>query len=229
LLRIPPPKSNSSCAGGFDEHESREHNPLDYVLFLYYIINKDINDMSGVESRVYNAIYDVSTKTAKGTWLPVLHARSIEQCDVKRISGLVHEENRVDLKNEIHDATATTAVMRDVAIDATAVRDVAIADLKIEIHDATAVMRDAAIAATAVIRDVAIDATAVRDVAIADLKNEIHDATAVMRDAAIAATAAMRDVAIADLKVFIENAIRDAASSAIHDAATAVTGDAATL
>jgi hypothetical protein len=145
------------------------------VLYLYYIINKDINDMSGVESRVYNAIYDVSTKTAKGTWLPVLHARSIEQCGVKRISGLVHEENRVDLKNEIHDATA--------------------------------VIRDAAIAATAVMRDVTI----------VDLKNEIH-----------AATAVMRDVAIADLKAFIENVIRDAASSTIRDAATAVTRDAAT-
>jgi hypothetical protein len=118
-LQIPPPKSNCSCAGGFDEHVCREHNPLDYLIYLYYIINTDINERSGVESRVYNAIYDVSTKTAKGTWLPVLHARSIEQC------SLVYEENRADLKvfieNVIRDAAsaairdAATVVTRDAA------------------------------------------------------------------------------------------------------------------
>jgi hypothetical protein len=78
LLRIPPPKINCSCAGGFEEHVGREHNPLDYVFYLYYIITKDVSDMSGVESSVYNTIYNTSTKSAKGTWLPVLRAISLK-------------------------------------------------------------------------------------------------------------------------------------------------------
>lgn len=62
---------DENIPGGFEEHVSMQHDPLQYVFFLHHLRSTSPTDYTGLESAVVTVLNSTTTSTEKGTWLPV--------------------------------------------------------------------------------------------------------------------------------------------------------------
>lgn len=79
---------DENIQGGFEEHISMQHDPLQYVFFLHHLRATKPTDYSGAESAVVSILNSTSTSTEKGTWLPVSKSLSLRTAlEAKRREG----------------------------------------------------------------------------------------------------------------------------------------------
>ena len=82
----------------FEQHIGKDHNMWNYVFFMYNLKRKNIVDMNGIESYIYEKIQNNDI-----TWIPLRRALVLEQ-EISEETKL--KDSLIKLNNKIKDLMA---------------------------------------------------------------------------------------------------------------------------